>query len=56
MYHNEDAVGRAIRELSLSRSELYVTTKFFQFPETPDPVEALKLSLQKVHTSILDEL
>ena len=47
MYGNEDEVGNAIRESGLSRSQIYVTTKFSGY----DTLEgSVNTSLKKVST------
>ena len=53
MYHNEAAVGRAIRESGVPRSEIFVITKLYptQFAE---PQAALERTLKTLDLGYID--
>jgi diketogulonate reductase-like aldo/keto reductase len=51
-YGNERSVGRALRASGLRREEVFLTTKFR--PRLRDPVEALKLSLDRLGVGQVD--
>jgi 2,5-diketo-D-gluconate reductase A len=56
-YHNEDAVGRAIRASGVPREELIVTTKFDRHWHHEDgPRQALEASLERLGLDTVDLL
>ena len=56
-YHNEDAVGQAIRESGIDRSEIFITTKFNRRWHSVDGVrQAYEASLQRLGVDYIDLL
>ena len=54
-YHTEAAVGKAIKESAIPRSELFVTTKLWNNSHGPEDVEqALDASLKDLGLSYVD--
>jgi 2,5-diketo-D-gluconate reductase A len=54
-YGNEEAVGRAIQESAIARSELFVTTKLWvQDPGEENAKRAFEMSLQRLGLDYLD--
>jgi methylglyoxal/glyoxal reductase len=53
VYHNEEYVGKAIRECGIPREELFITTKLWN-DDTKFPEEALKESLRKLQLNYID--
>jgi 2,5-diketo-D-gluconate reductase A len=54
-YGNEEAVGRAIQESAIARSELFVTTKLWvQDPGEENAKSAFEMSLQRLGLDYLD--
>lgn len=51
-YGNEQSVGRAFRESGLSRSEVFITTKFY--PNKKDPVAEIENSLERLGMEYVD--
>ncbi len=51
-YHNEESVGRGLRESGVPRAEIFVTTKFF--PGGADPVVELERSLERLGLDYVD--
>jgi len=51
-YGNEESVGKALRESSVAREELFITTKFN--PNTADPVAAAERSLRRLGIDQVD--
>jgi diketogulonate reductase-like aldo/keto reductase len=51
-YGNEESVGRAIRESSVLREELFITTKFF--PRRRDPAAEIERSLKRLGVDQVD--
>ena len=55
MYHNEKGVGNAIRESSVSREEIFLTTKVWNSEQGYNStMAAFETSLEKLQTSYLD--
>ncbi|KAK9370330.1 NADP-dependent oxidoreductase domain-containing protein [Lipomyces kononenkoae] len=55
IYDNEDAVGAAIQESGVPRSEIFLTSKLWSNSHRPEDVlPALNQSLQKLKTNYLD--
>lgn len=52
-YQNEEGVGRAIRELAIPRSEIFITTKLHPDHHT-DPVRACEESLRQLGMEYVD--
>lgn len=56
-YHNEAAIGEALQQSGISRSELFVTTKLWTDVTTADAVRStVERSLEALRTSYLDLL
>jgi 2,5-diketo-D-gluconate reductase A len=56
-YHNEDAVGQAIRDSGIDRSEVFITTKFNRRWHSVDGVrEAYEASLERLGVDYVDLL
>ena len=51
-YGNEESVGRALRDSSVPRDEVFITTKFY--PSGTDPVAEAEQSLQRLGIDQLD--
>ncbi len=55
IYGNEEAVGKAIRDAGIPRSDIFVTTKLWNDDQRSGNVdEAIRLSLQKLGTGYVD--
>lgn len=53
MYHNEDEVGRAIRESDIPREEIFVITKLYP-NQFSDPETAIEDALGKLNIDYID--
>jgi len=54
-YHNEDAVGQAIRDIGMNRDEIYITTKFNRRWHDVDGVrQAYEASLRRLGVDYID--
>jgi len=54
-YHNEEAVGKAIRNSGISREEIFVTTKMWNDDQRSGKVkEAFEASLRRLDTDYID--
>ena len=54
-YHNEDAVGQAIRDIGMNRNEIYITTKFNRRWHDVDGVrQAYEASLRRLGVDYID--
>ncbi len=53
MYHNEAAVGRAVRDSSVPREEIFVTTKIYP-TQFDDPGQAIEEALKKLDVEYID--
>jgi 2,5-diketo-D-gluconate reductase A len=54
-YHNEDAVGQAIRDIGMNRNEIYITTKFNRRWHDVDGVrQAYEASLKRLGVDYID--
>ncbi|KZP18562.1 Aldo/keto reductase [Athelia psychrophila] len=53
-YGNESSVGKAIRETGLSRSELYISTKWGVFPDGGEIQASIRGSLAKLGVASVD--
>ncbi|GLK18826.1 aldo/keto reductase [Herbiconiux flava] len=53
IYHNEEGVGRAVRESGIARDELFITTKLWNDDQTR-PAEAFEKSLARLGTDYVD--
>jgi 2,5-diketo-D-gluconate reductase A len=51
-YHNEESVGRALRESGLARGEVFITTKFL--PTARDPAAEIEASLRRLGVDYVD--
>ena len=51
-YHNEESVGRALRESGVPREQVFITTKFL--PRRRDPVAQLEMSLRRLGVEQID--
>jgi diketogulonate reductase-like aldo/keto reductase len=51
-YHNEESVGRALRDSGVPREEVFLTTKFF--PGDTDPVREAEGSMRRLGVDKLD--
>lgn len=52
-YHNEEEVGRAIRDSKIPREEIFVITKIYP-SEFHDPKKAIEMSLKKLNIGYID--
>lgn len=55
MYHNETAVGRAIRDSDVPREEIFVITKLYP-SQFDDPEAAIQLALDTLDIDYIDML
>lgn len=53
MYHNEEEVGRAIRESGIPRDEIFVITKLYP-NQFSDPETAIEQALEKLNIDYID--
>lgn len=53
MYHNEEEVGRAIRDSGIPREEIFVITKIYP-SQFDDPESAIELALEKLDIGYID--
>lgn len=53
MYHNEAAVGRAVRNSGVPRDEIFVTTKIYP-TQFDDPEQAIEEALEKLDIGYID--
>ena len=53
MYHNEAAVGRAVRDSGIPREEIFVTTKIYP-TQFDDPRQAIEEALVKLDIEYID--
>ncbi|NQX33510.1 aldo/keto reductase [Herbiconiux sp. VKM Ac-2851] len=53
IYHNEEGVGRAVRESGIARDDLFITTKLWNDDQT-QPLEAFDKSLARLGTDYVD--
>lgn len=53
MYHNEEEIGRAIRDSGIPREEIFVTTKIYP-SQFNDPESAIELALEKLDIGYID--
>ena len=53
MYHNEDAVGRAVRDSDIPREEIFVITKIYP-SQFGDPEAAIDLALETLDIGYID--
>lgn len=53
MYHNEEEIGRAIRDSNIPREEIFVTTKIYP-SQFDDPESAIELALEKLNIGYID--
>lgn len=53
MYHNEEEIGRAIRDSGVSREEIFVITKIYP-TQFNDPESAIEMSLEKLDIGYID--
>ncbi len=53
MYHNEEDVGRAIRESDIPRGEIFVITKLYP-NQFSDPERAIEQALEKLNIDYID--
>ena len=54
MYHNEEEVGRAIRESGIPREEIFVITKIYPGDQYSDPEQAIQDALDKLDIGYID--
>lgn len=55
MYHNEEAVGRAVRDSGIDRSEIFVITKLYP-TQYDEPQQAIEDALAKLDIGYIDLL
>lgn len=53
MYHNEEEIGRAIRDSDVPREEIFVITKIYP-SQFDDPESAIEMSLEKLNIGYID--
>ncbi len=53
MYHNEEEIGRAIRDSGVPREEIFVITKIYP-SQFDDPESAIELALEKLDIGYID--
>lgn len=53
MYHNEEEIGKAIRDSGIPREEIFVTTKIYP-TQFDNPEEAIELALEKLDIEYID--
>lgn len=53
MYHNEEEIGRAIRDSGIPRGEIFVITKIYP-SQFGNPEEAIELALEKLDIGYID--
>ena len=53
MYHNEEEVGRAIRDSNVPREEIFVITKIYP-TQFDNPEEAIEMALEKLDIGYID--
>ena len=53
MYHNEEEIGRAIRDSGIPREEIFVITKLYP-SQFGNPEEAIELALEKLDIGYID--
>lgn len=53
MYHNEEEIGRAIRDSGIPRDEIFVITKIYP-SQFGNPEEAIELALEKLDIGYID--
>ena len=53
MYHNEEAIGRAIKDSKVPREEIFITTKIYP-TQFDDPEAAIDLALEKLGVEYID--
>ena len=53
MYHNEEEVGRAIRDSNIPREDIFVITKIYP-TQFDNPEEAIELALEKLDIDYID--
>ena len=53
MYHNEEEIGRAIRDSGVPREEIFVITKIYP-TQFNDPESAIEMSLEKLDIGYID--
>lgn len=53
MYHNEEIIGKAIKESGVPREEIFITTKIYP-SQFDDPEAAIDLALEKLDVDYID--
>ena len=53
MYHNEEEIGRAIRDSGVPREEIFVITKIYP-SQFDDPESAIEMALEKLNIGYID--
>lgn len=53
MYHNEEEIGRAIKDSGIPRDEIFITTKLYP-SQFDNPEEAIELALEKLDVEYID--
>ena len=53
MYHNEEEIGKVIRDSGIPREEIFVTTKIYP-TQFDNPEEAIELALEKLDIEYID--
>ena len=53
MYHNEEEIGRAIRDSGIPREEIFVITKIYP-SQFDDPEGAIEMALEKLDIGYID--
>ena len=55
MYHNEEEIGRAVRDSDIPREEIFITTKLYP-NQYDDPESAIDLALETLDVGYIDLL
>lgn len=55
MYHNEEEIGKAIKDSDIPREEIFITTKLYP-NQYDDPENAIDLALEKLDVEYIDLL
>ena len=53
MYHNEEEIGKAIRDSGIPREEIFVITKIYP-SQFDDPKSAIEMALEKLNIGYID--
>ncbi len=53
MYHNEEEIGKAIKDSNIPREEIFITTKIYP-SQFDDPESAIKMAFEKLDVNYID--